>query len=264
MRILVTNDDGIQAHGLSVLRQMAGELSDDVWVVAPQANQSGISHALTLHEPIRYERLDERTYAIRGTPADCVIMAVRHILKDGPPTLVLSGVNHGANVAEDVMYSGTIAGAMEANLIGIRSIAMSLAVGAGEDRELCWETPLSHGPALVERLLSLDPAQDVLFNVNFPGVPPDEVAGIMATSQARRDQNLLDVDERHDTNGRAYFWYGFTRRLGAPAEGSDLWAIAKGLISVTPLHANLTHPESLSRLADGFDQPVALRRRRLG
>ena len=147
MRILITNDDGAGAHGLTVLHQIAKALTDDVWIVAPEANQSGASHALTLQVPLRYREIGERAFAVRGTPADCVIMGVRHVLKDKPPDLILSGVNHGANLAEDVSYSGTIAGAMEGTLVGIRSIAMSLTIGFDPDGRQHWKTPLERGPA---------------------------------------------------------------------------------------------------------------------
>src|SRR5689334_10777683 len=153
MRILLTNDDGIDSPGLHALRQIAAELSDDVWVVAPETNQSGASHSLTLHEPLRMRQLDDRAFAVRGTPTDCVIMAVRHVLKDSAPALVLSGVNRGANLAEDVTYSGTIAGAFEGTTLGIRSIALSLAYGIEAGKGLRWETAISHGPALIKKLL---------------------------------------------------------------------------------------------------------------
>ena len=149
MRILLTNDDGIDAPGLHALRQIASALSDDVWVVAPETNQSGASHSLTLHEPLRMRELDARAFAVRGTPTDCVIMAVRHILKDSAPTLVLSGVNRGANLAEDVTYSGTIAGAFEGATLGIRSIALSLAYGIVPRKGLRWESAIEHGPQLI-------------------------------------------------------------------------------------------------------------------
>src|SRR5919201_418859 len=152
MRILITNDDGINAPGLTVLQDIAGELSSDVWVVAPELDQSGAAHSLTLREPLRLRAIEERVYAVRGTPADCVIMGVRHLLKDEPPLLVLSGVNRGSNLAEDVTYSGTIAGAFEGTLLGVRSIALSLAGGFDGAKKIKWEPPLTHGPAIIRRL----------------------------------------------------------------------------------------------------------------
>ncbi|CFX48288.1 broad specificity 5'(3')-nucleotidase and polyphosphatase [Candidatus Filomicrobium marinum] len=252
MRILVTNDDGINAQGLTVLEEIAHELSDDVWVVAPETNQSGSAHSLTIHEPLRCREVAERKFAIRGTPTDCVIMGVRHILLNTPPDLVLSGVNHGSNLAEDVTYSGTVAGAMEGAMLGIPSIAMSLTCGFDKNGDIHWDTPRSHGPELIRRLLKNQLPAGVLINVNYPDLPPDEVSGMMITTQGHRDQNLLNIDERLDPWGRSYFWFGFERRLSHPVEGSDLWAIANGLISVTPLHADLTHAAAHAALTGIF------------
>ena len=146
MRILLTNDDGIDSPGLYALREIAGQLSDDVWVVAPETNQSGASHSLSLHEPLRMRKIDDRAFAVRGTPTDSVIMGVRHVLKDKTPDLVLSGINRGANMAEDVTYSGTIAGAFEGNILGIRSIALSQAFGFESGKAIRWQTALAHAP----------------------------------------------------------------------------------------------------------------------
>jgi 5'-nucleotidase len=252
MRILVTNDDGAGAHGLSVLHQIAKAITDDVWIVAPEMNQSGASHALTLQVPLRYREIGERAFAVRGTPADCVIMAVLHVLKDAPPDLILSGVNHGSNLAEDVTYSGTIAGAMEGTLLGVRSMAMSLTIGFDPEGRQHWKTPLEHGPALIQTLLTADWPQGVLMNINYPDFAPDKVAGTVITSQGRRDQGGLHVEERRDTWGDPYFWVGFERRRANPPEGTDLWAIANGMISITPLSLNLTHHPTRDALAEAF------------
>ena len=241
MRILVTNDDGINAPGLKVLEEIAARLSDEVWVVAPETNQSGASHSLTLHEPLRCREVGERRYAVRGTPTDCVIMGVRHILLDNPPSLVFSGVNYGSNIAEDVTYSGTIAGAIEGALLGIRSFAMSLAVGFDQEGAIHWETPLAYAPKIVQRLIDADLPEGIVMNVNFPDLAPEAVAGISIARQGRRDQNNLHIDRRLDTWGNPYFWFGFERRKSNPAEGTDLWAIYKGQIAVTPLHVDLTN-----------------------
>jgi len=254
MRILLTNDDGIDAPGLHALRQIAAELSDDVWVVAPETNQSGASHSLTLHEPLRMRQLDERAYAVRGTPTDCVIMAVRHIMKDNAPALVLSGVNRGANLAEDVTYSGTIAGAFEGTTLGIRSIALSLAYGIEPGKGLRWETALAHGPALIRKLLALKWDPWSLMNVNFPDCDPENVAGVTVTEQGHRDPGMLAIDERTDTWGTPYYWLAFKRRRSNAADGSDLAAIYANRISVTPLFLNLTHQPMRARLKDAFGE----------
>lgn len=250
MRILLTNDDGIDAPGLHALRQIASELSDDVWVVAPERNQSGAGHSLTLHEPLRMRELDPRAFAVTGTPTDCVIMAVRHILTDKAPTLVLSGVNRGANLAEDVTYSGTIAGAFEGTTLGIRSIALSLAYGIEPGKGLRWETAIAHAPALIRKLLALKWDPWSLMNVNFPDCDPDKVAGIKVTEQGRRDPGMLAIDERQDTWGTPYYWLAFKRRRSNAPDGSDLAAIYANQISVTPLYLNLTHQAMRDRLKD--------------
>jgi 5'-nucleotidase len=249
MRILITNDDGIDAPGLHALRQVAAELSGDVWVVAPETNQSGASHSLTLLEPLRIRRLDERAYAVRGTPTDCVIMGLRHLLKDAAPALVLSGINRGANLAEDVTYSGTIAGAFEGTLLGVRSIALSQAFGVESAKAVRWHTAIKFAPALIRRLLEADWAPGTCMNVNFPDREPERVQGVRVTTQGRRDPGLLHLDERHDTWGNPYYWLAFERRRSNPPEGTDLWAVYQGLISVTPLSLDLTCLPSAEKLA---------------
>jgi 5'-nucleotidase len=241
MRILITNDDGIDSPGLHALREIASKLSDDVWVVAPETNQSGASHSLSLHEPLRMRSVDERAFAVRGTPTDSVIMGVRHILKDKAPDLVLSGINRGANMAEDVTYSGTIAGAFEGTILGIRSIALSQAYGLEGAKGIKWQTALAHGPGLITKLLAVEWAPFSVMNINFPDREPDEVVATTVTTQGKRDPGLLQIDERHDTWGTPYYWLAFERRRSNAKEGTDLWAIYAGHISVTPLLLDLTH-----------------------
>jgi 5'/3'-nucleotidase len=241
MRILLTNDDGIDSPGLHALRDIAQQLSDDVWVVAPETNQSGASHSLSLHEPLRMRAIDERAFAVRGTPTDSVIMGVRHVLKDKLPDLVLSGINRGANMAEDVTYSGTIAGAFEGTILGIRSMALSQSYGVDGVKSIKWQTALTHGPGLIRKLLAVEWAPSTLMNINFPDREPDDVEGTVVTRQGRRDPGLLAIDERHDTWGNPYYWLAFARRRSATEEGTDLWAVYSGRISVTPLFLDLTH-----------------------
>ena len=206
MRILITNDDGIEAPGLDAMQQIASELSDDVWVVAPETDQSGAAHSLTLNEPLRLRTLGERIYAVKGTPTDCVIMGLRFLLADKPPDLVLSGVNRGSNIADDVTYSGTIAGAIEGTLLGVRSIALSLAVDFEQPGHIKWETPMTLGAGLVRKLLEAGWPEGVVMNVNFPDREPDEVVGLAVTTQGRRDQELLNIVDRTDTRGNPYYW----------------------------------------------------------
>jgi 5'-nucleotidase len=249
MRILITNDDGIDAPGLKALREIAGRLSDDVWCVAPEVNHSGAGHSLSLREPLRMRHIDERTYAVRGTPTDCVIMGVRHVLHDQRPDLILSGVNMGQNLAEDLTYSGTVAAAFEGTLIGIKSIGLSQSLGIGGrtsgKRGPDWDTCVEHAPDIITKLVALDWPPYALYNINFPDCAPDEVRGIQVTNQGRRDQEVLKIDERHDTWGTPYYWLGFLSRRSNAVEGTDLRAVYDGYVSVTPLTMNLTAEEML-------------------
>lgn len=252
MRILVTNDDGIHAEGLAVLERIAAQLSDDVWVVAPETDQSGVAHSLSLSNPLRLREIAEKRYAVAGTPTDCVIMAVRSIMAEARPDLVLSGVNRGQNVAEDVTYSGTIAAAMEGTLLGIPSIAVSQAYGPGGRDNILWECTEQHAPPIIRRLLEEGIPKDVLFNLNFPNIPPAEVKGVAVTVQGRRDQELVKLEPRQDGRGNPYFWIAFSRARNEPANGTDLRALAEGRISLTPLELDLTHEPTLTRFAQVF------------
>jgi 5'-nucleotidase len=253
MRILLTNDDGIHAPGLGVLEEIARALSDDVWVVAPESDQSGVSHSLSLNDPLRLREIGPRHFAVRGTPTDCVIMGVRYILQDRIPALVLSGVNRGQNTAEDVTYSGTIAGAMEGTILGIASIAMSQAYGPTTRERPHWETATRHGPELIREVLAEGLPRDVLVNVNFPDCAPDEVKGIAVTAQGKRNQEMLRIEARHDGRGNPYYWLAFARGASPrPSGGTDLSAIADKRIAITPLRLDLTDEPFMTRLARRF------------
>jgi 5'-nucleotidase len=246
MRILLTNDDGIEAPGLSALEKVASDLTDDVWVVAPETDNSGASHSLTLAEPLRMRNLGNRHYAVKGTPTDCIIMGVRFLLHAQPPDLVLSGINRGQNLADDVTYSGTVAGAIQGTLLGVPSIAMSLVCGSTEENAKqvtappIWETPMQHGADLLRKLLKTGWPEGVVVNVNFPSCEPHAVQGISATVQGQRDPDLLRIVDRLDARGRAYYWIGIERRRAVPPEGTDLWAVRSNFISVTPLCLDYT------------------------
>ena len=248
MRILVTNDDGIHAPGLVVAEKIARALSDDVWVFAPETEQSGASHSLTLALPLRLRRVNERRFAVAGTPTDCVMMAALHVLKEHPPQLVLSGVNWGSNLADDVTYSGTIAGAMEGCALGIPSVAMSQ-VGDEESRELIdWSPGEAHGPALIKRLIGAGWPRGTLININFPGCSASEVTGAALVPQGQYDLQSSLIEERMDVRGRPYFWNGLRHRKSDPPADSDLGAIHANRIAVTPLHMNLTDGQALEEM----------------
>lgn len=239
MRILLTNDDGIHAEGLKVLERIARQLSDDVWVVAPETDQSGLSHSLTLSSPLRLRQEGEKRFALSGTPTDCVIMAARRVMPEAPD-LVLSGVNAGQNICDDVTYSGTVAGAIEGTMLGFRSIALSQAFRRDRDRDATWATAERHGADVIRRLMDVETPTGTLFNVNFPAVDPDDVAGTALTRQGKLDYSL-DVEERRDGRGFPYFWLKFGRQAGPEMEDSDIGALQAGRISVTPLHLDLTN-----------------------
>jgi 5'-nucleotidase len=250
MRILLTNDDGIHAHGLEVLQKIALQLSDDVWVVAPETDQSGVSHSLSLNDPLRMRELGPRHFAVKGTPTDCVIMAARHILPEGKPDLVLSGVNRGRNAAEDVTYSGTVAGAIEGTVLGIPSFALSQSFTSATRHNLHWATALKFGPDIIRRVLAEGLPPDVLVNVNFPDCAPEDVKGVSVSSQGKRPQELLRIEPRHDGRGNPYYWIAYERAPAHTArDGTDLWALSDNRIAVTPLRLNMTDEPFMKRLA---------------
>ena len=255
MRILLTNDDGVNATGLKVLESIARRFSDDIWVVAPTEEQSGAGHSLTLTQPVRLRRLGERRFCVTGTPTDSVMMAIAHIMKETPPDLVLSGVNRGANLGEDVTYSGTVSAAMEGALAGIPSIALSQSYakeGMGDT------VPFAAAEAWAERVLGpiladwpMEPR--TLININFPALAADAVKGVRVTQQGLRDYGRLRIVQRTDPRGYDYFWFGLGPMLETPSHSTDLEAIADGYVSVTPLHLDLTHGPSLGRLVELYD-----------
>jgi 5'-nucleotidase len=249
MRILITNDDGIHAPGLAVLERIAKTFTDDIFVVAPEYDQSGVSHSLTINDPLRLRKISARHFAIRGTPTDCVIMGVQRLLEGAKPDLVLSGVNNGQNVADDITYSGTVAGALEGASLGLPSIALSQAYGPVGHDEAFWDCAETHAPGLIDKILDLGIPQGIVINVNFPACPPEAVRGVAATSQGRRDAQTVTVEERADGRGKPYYWISVARGNETPGLGTDLAALAQNTISVTPLRLDLTGEQMLTRYA---------------
>jgi 5'-nucleotidase len=250
-RILISNDDGIGSPGIKILEQIARELTEDVWVVAPDQEQSGASHSLTTRRPLRLTEVSERHYAVDGTPTDCVLLAVQKVLRGRGPDLVLSGINGGSNAGEDMTYSGTVAAAMEATLLGIPAVALSQDYPDGSP--VPWETGKAFGAEVVRRLLKQEWPANTLINVNFPDSAPEDVKGIAVASQGVRDQALLNIDSRIDPWGTPYFWFGFERRMSTLVPGTDLAAIAENKISVTPLSLDFTDRSAAKILTAKLD-----------
>ncbi len=253
MRILLTNDDGVNARGLALLERIARGFSDDVWVVAPTEEQSGAGHSLTLTRPLRLRRLAERRFCVTGTPTDAVMMALAHVMKDGAPDLILSGINRGANLGEDVTYSGTVSAAMEGALAGIPAIALSQVYArAGMGDDVSFGAAEAWAPRVLQPLLAEPMPRGTLLNINFPALPPAEIKGIRTVRQGFRDYGRLRIEQRTDPRGYDYFWFALGPSRQTPGHVTDLEAVADGYVTVTPLHLDLTHEPSLDRLARVF------------
>jgi 5'-nucleotidase len=250
MRILLTNDDGVNATGLRVLEKIAREFSEDIWIVAPTEEQSGAGHSLTLTSPVRVRKLGERRFCVTGTPTDAVMMGLAHLMKDDPPDLILSGVNRGANLGEDVTYSGTVSAAMEGALAGIPSIALSQCYAKeGMGDTVPFAAAEAWADEVIRPLIGTPMAPRTLVNVNFPALPPSKIQGIRVVRQGLRDYGRTRIIQRTDPRGYDYYWFGLGPMIHTPGHATDLEAIADGFVSVTPLHLDLTHDPSLERMA---------------
>src|SRR3984957_13267401 len=251
-RILVSNDDGIDAPGIKLLERIARELSPEVWVVAPEMEQSGAGHSLTTRRPLRMVEVAPHHYVVDGTPTDCVLLGLKRLLRGRPPTLVLSGINAGGNVAEDITYSGTCAAAMEATLFGVPAIALSQEY---KDRgAIPWGSSEAFAAEAIRRIVAAAekwPA-DTFFNVNFPAASPALVRGFAVTHQGKRvlGDNLT---EGVDPRGRPYYWIGPSQMRGGAEPGTDLEALAQNRVSVTPVHLNLTNVPVADALRPVFE-----------
>ena len=241
MSILLSNDDGITSDGLAALQEALAPV-DEIWIVAPDRDQSAVSHSLTLYRPLRIEPAGLRAFAVDGTPTDCINLAINGILTQRP-RLVISGINRGANLGDDVTYSGTVSAAMEATLLGVPAIAVSL---AGRER-FDFATAAAFTRELAETVLRDQLPADTLLNVNVPDLPPEQIKGFALTRQGKRRYGDAIV-EKVDPRGKKYYWIGGSEVGFVDAEGTDFSAIERGLISVTPLHLDLTNYASLKRL----------------
>ncbi len=248
MRILLTNDDGINAPGLNVLERIARAFSDDVWICAPAEEQSGAGHSLTLTRPVRLIEHAPRRFSVTGTPTDAVTLGLRKVLPS-PPDLILSGVNRGANLGDDVTYSGTVSAALEGALAGVRSIALSQVYSKeGMGNDVSFAAAEAWGERVIGPLLGLALPPRTLVNVNFPPLAADAVKGIRVVRQGFHDYARGSVVEAIDPRGFPYFWFGLHGIEHTPGHDTDLEAIGDGYVAVTPLQLDLTHDASLAEL----------------
>ena len=245
-RVLLSNDDGIHAPGLRTLEDVLAGKVGELWVVAPETEQSATSHSLTLRRPLRIRHLSERRYAIDGTPTDAVLLGVKQVMQDHPPDLVISGVNRGGNLGEDVIYSGTVAAAMEGALLGIPSVALSQV--ADDRNNVKWSTAKAWTLKVLKLLLAEGWPAGTMINVNFPDARANKVSGIELCRQGRRKIGGNFV-QGVDPRGEPYYWIGVQRDEDRFLEGTDLAAVYQRLaIAVTPLSFDLTHAPTLKRL----------------
>jgi len=240
MRILVTNDDGIASAGLTALAEALGKLGD-VWVVAPDRERTAVGHAVTLHKPLRVHRLAKRAFAVNGTPVDCVNLALQTILP-GPPQLVVSGINKGVNLGDDVLYSGTVSAAVEGTILGIPSIAVSQ---EGRDR-FRFSVGAHHAMRIARVVLEQGLPEETLLNVNIPDRPLARTTHVRVTCLSRRrfDDPII---EKVDPHGRMYYWIAGTRVSWSRNKDSDHEAIAEGAVSLTPIRLDSTHYDAMDR-----------------
>jgi 5'-nucleotidase len=245
-RVLLTNDDGIDAPGLAVLADIAAELANEVWIVAPQHDQSGVSHAISLHHPLRVVAEGERRYGVTGTPGDCVVMGVCHLMRDARPDLILSGVNRGANMGMETVFSGTVGGAMTGMMLGIPSIGLSQAFS---DRgRVPWDVARMLGAGVVRQLLEIGWSAETCLNVNFPDRPVAEVGPPTLCRQGVGLISGMNVESGTDPRGIDYHWINFRRAPREQGPDSDADAIDAGRIAVTPIRYDRTDEAAFAAL----------------
>jgi 5'-nucleotidase len=246
-RILLINDDGIEAPGLAILERIATELASEVWVVAPEHDQSGVSHAVSLHHPIRATPRGPRRWAVTGTPGDCVVMGLSHLMRGSLPQLLLSGVNRGANLGIETVFSGTVGGAMTGMMLGIPSIALSQ---AWTNREAVrWETAAALGPRIVQELMNIGWSKGTCLSVNFPDLPANEAGPLTLARQGAGSVEGMEVEPRTDPRGYTYYWVSFRRGDRDQGPESDVAALNAGRVVVTPLRYDRTDEEAYAMLA---------------
>ncbi len=238
-RVLVSNDDGINATGIKVLERALKGLAKEVWVVAPEHENSGAGHALTLQRPLRIRHVRGKRYAVDGTPTDCALLAINQIMRDNRPDIVLSGVNYGGNLGNDVTYSGTVAVAMESTIFGIPAIAFSQHV-ENFNNSAHWSTAETWIPKVLRKLEGVGLPESVLLNVNFPDVVQKKVTGVEVKRQGAMKTGD-NIKQGFDPLGRPYYWIGWMEQESRYGKGTDLDAMERGAVSITPLTIDLTH-----------------------
>jgi 5'-nucleotidase len=251
-KVLLTNDDGFDAPGLRILTAVAEELAEELWIVAPNYDQSGTSHSLSLHTPLRVSQKDERRYSVSGTPGDCVVMAVRHLMASGRPDLILSGINRGANLGIETVFSGTVGAAMTGMLLGIPSMALSQAFS--DRKAVRWDTARALAPKVIRQFAKGAWSQGSILNINFPDVPSGEVGPIEVTTQGTGLMEDVDVVSGIDPRSLEYHWLHLRRSARQDTAGSETFAIGHGRVSVTPLQFERTNQDVLASLQSGMDR----------
>ena len=247
-RVMLTNDDGIDAPGMEIMEHIAAQIAREVWVVAPEHDQSGQSHAISLHHALRINDRGNRRYGVTGTPGDCAAIGLCHLMKDHPPQLVLSGVNRGLNLGLETVFSGTVGGAMTAMMLGVPAIAMSQAY---TDRQhVTWDASRTLGPDVIRKLLALGWGKDAVINVNFPPLPPDQVGEMTLARQGVGMIAGMNVDTRTDPRGMDYHWLNFRRGDRQQGPESDYTALRAGKIVITPLRYDRTDEDAYAALAE--------------
>ena len=249
-RVLIVNDDGIDAPGIVLLEEIARKFTDDIWVVAPDEERSGAGHSLSMSHPIRMRQRDERHFAVKGTPTDCALLGIHELMTDRKPDLLLSGINRGPNLAEDITYSGTASAAIEGVMLGIPSVALSQIIRYKS--EIHWDTARAYASLVIRKLLGMRWRSGTFINVNFPDCPPDAVKGIRVTRQGMRPTGAFlpvrRVDERHVP----YYWIKAVFPDGGHEPGNDLQAALDHEVSITPLQVEMTAHELVPELESLF------------
>jgi len=237
-RVLLVNDDGIDAPGLVLLEKVVRTFTDDIWVVAPDEERSGAGHSFSTTQPIRVKQRDERHFAVKGTPTDCALLAIYELIEGKRPDILISGINRGPNLAEDITYSGTASAAMEGALLGIPAIALSQCFRP--PNAVPWDNAERHVGTVIEKLLRFDWQPGMFVNVNFPECPADEVTGIRVTTQGQRPPGAFIPEPRVDARHVPYYWVRIALPSGGHAPGNDLQAMLDKEISITPMQLDMT------------------------